>query len=108
MSRLCRQCGILDIKQPYRPPQPVTGIALLIFHPGLNPKEMLVGGGGVRLTSNYWRGQEKVDLYIHSNIRLYGVVFNQSSTGTTLPFYLQQLHTVYCYCNSLRDNFTGT
>jgi hypothetical protein len=26
-----RQCGILDISQPYRPPQPVTGIALLLF-----------------------------------------------------------------------------
>jgi hypothetical protein len=29
VSRLSRQCGILNISQPYRPPGPVTGIALL-------------------------------------------------------------------------------
>jgi hypothetical protein len=32
VSGLSRQCEILNILQPYRPPRPVTGIALLYLH----------------------------------------------------------------------------
>jgi hypothetical protein len=31
VSRLSRQCWILNISQPYRPPRPVMGIAFLII-----------------------------------------------------------------------------
>jgi hypothetical protein len=38
LSQLSRKFGILDISQPYGPPLPVTGIALLCFtHEESNP-----------------------------------------------------------------------
>jgi hypothetical protein len=37
------------------------------------------------LTSSEYLDQENTDLYIHSPIRLHGVVLNSLSTGTTLP-----------------------
>jgi hypothetical protein len=40
VSRLSRQCGILNISKPYRLPRPVTGIALLFYFSSSS------GGGG--------------------------------------------------------------
>jgi hypothetical protein len=31
VSQLSKQCGILNISDTYRPPQPVTGIALNLY-----------------------------------------------------------------------------
>jgi hypothetical protein len=31
VTRLSRQCGILNISQPYRSPRPVTGIVFLFY-----------------------------------------------------------------------------
>jgi hypothetical protein len=39
MKQLSRQCGILNISQSYRPPRPVTGIALLTYYVRTDTKE---------------------------------------------------------------------
>jgi hypothetical protein len=48
-------------------------------------------GRGAMLTTHLQlvTRSRKVDLYIHSLIRLHGVVLNSLSTKTNLPFYLR-------------------
>jgi hypothetical protein len=40
---LSRDCGILNISQPYRPPRPVTGIALLSYKKNFTNAVSLIG-----------------------------------------------------------------
>jgi hypothetical protein len=42
MSRLSRQCAILNISQPYRPPRPVMGIAFFLLVLGQVSSEYLI------------------------------------------------------------------
>jgi hypothetical protein len=62
---------------------------------GSFPGSKAAGAWNRPLTSSSCRGQENVNLYIHSPIRLHGVVFNYLSTETTLPF------TLACYMHRL-------
>jgi hypothetical protein len=38
VSRLSRQCGILNISQPYRPPRPAKGMAVFFYFYNNNNK----------------------------------------------------------------------
>jgi hypothetical protein len=58
VSRLSRQCGMFDISQPYRPPLPVTRIALLFYISIISIKSHKMRGGTSALIFNLgtiWR-----------------------------------------------------
>jgi hypothetical protein len=64
--------------------------------PSSFPGGKAAGAWSWPLTSSECQGQENVNLYIHSPIRLHGAVLNSLSTGLTLPF----LYYVICCCKS--------
>jgi hypothetical protein len=73
---------------PYRPDR-LWGSTALVFNKyrGLFPGDKTARAWSWPLTSNWYQGQENVGLYIHSPIRLHGVVLSELSTGTTLRFF---------------------
>jgi hypothetical protein len=64
VSRLCRQCGILNISQPCRPPRPATGITLLFFSIFIYSDSAVVFCSRMR----YWRFRITKDKFSPGNI----------------------------------------
>jgi hypothetical protein len=56
-------------------------------------------------TSNYCRGQENMDLYIHSPTRLHGVVLNYLRTETTLTLHYTSTNTEWPDQNAMEGTF---
>jgi hypothetical protein len=54
-----------------RPTQPPVQPTRCTF-----PRDKAAGASNLPLTSNWCRGQENVDIYIHSPIRIHGLVLN--------------------------------
>jgi hypothetical protein len=68
MSRLSRQCVILNISQPYRPPQPVTGQLYFFFLLYFSLNRICSGALETDLSSSeviYMEQEIKVSLQIH-------------------------------------------
>jgi hypothetical protein len=70
VSRLSGRCGSLDLSHPYGPSRLVTRIALLFL--------LFICGWGVKPTTHLHLEPTSriVELYLHSPIRLYGVMLN--------------------------------
>jgi hypothetical protein len=89
MSRFTRQYGILNISYPYRPPRPVTGIALLFF---LLPLFIAV--------FSLWNSLKDDTILTRDGLMPLRAEFNHAGSSFHIPATGWQLH---CYSSSASE-----
>jgi hypothetical protein len=87
VSRLSRQCVILSISHAYRPPRPITGIALLYFIIDQQPL-CVVRKFWFRLSLFYFRCYIRV--YINSYIQISNTLTNLNGNDTRHSYYMKR------------------